>query len=1019
MEGPTINTTPRRLRILGDEEIAALYGLPHLTDDERLEYFALSPSEKAAMEQLHSLPSQIYFLLQLGYFKSHQMFFVFTFADVAEDTKYIQTQHFPHAILANVAVTKVTRLRQQRLILGLFHYRSCDATQRHALVAKAQQAAMISVKPIYIFRELMHYLKEQRIVAPGYSLMQDTVGQALTHEQARLATVVSTALDLTAREALDRLLADGPGLYAITQLRHEPKDFSAQEIKREIQRGEHIRDLYRLAQRVLPQLAISNESIKYYASLVSYYSVYKLKRFQAATTYLYLLCFVSHRYQRLHDHLLSSLIHRVRRYTDEAKEAAKDRVYEHRVAHNEDVQQAGAVLKLFTDDRIAQSTPFQDVQAQAFALLERQKIDFVAEHLTKHARFDETAFQWAHLDTLAQQFKLHVRPILLAVDWAAVSGYTPLLEAVDFLQTAFRKGHPLSHYPSEAFPLQCLSDTAQRYLYAHEADGRRLLPDRYEFLVYRLLRNGLEAGDIFCRDSVRFRSFEDDLLDDRQWQEKDTLMQQTGLASLTQPIRDHLATLEQRLEARLLEVNQRIASGENTHFEFTKRGTQVRWTLRYPRSSEPVNHPFFEGLQQVDLSSVVHFVNQHCQFMEAFDHVLGRYAKKKSDDDEIIACVLAWGTNMGLGRMGDISDISWQALATTSENFIRLETLQGANDLVSNAIAALPIFRHYDIGDTLHSSSDGQKFETRIHTINARYSPKYFGLKKGIVSYALVANHVPVNAEIIGANDHESHYVFDILFNNTTEIHPEMHSTDTHGTNEVNFAILSLFGYQFAPRYRDIYDKVGEALYGFKHPSQYAEELILRPIRNLHPELVIEEWENIQRIMVSLALKTTTQSIIVRKLSAFARTNKTRRALWEYDNIIRSLYLLEYIDSPPLRRNVQRALNRGENYHQLRRAVSYANFGKLRFKTEQEQQIWGECARLLTNCIIYYNAMLLSHVLAYKEAAGDVQGVALLKYVSPVAWQHLNFYGRYEFRKAPETINMTEIVETLARVSVR
>ena len=33
---------------------------------------------------------------------------------------------------------------------------------------------------------------------------------------------------------------------------------------------------YALAQRVLPVLEISNESIKYYASLVSYYSVYKL-----------------------------------------------------------------------------------------------------------------------------------------------------------------------------------------------------------------------------------------------------------------------------------------------------------------------------------------------------------------------------------------------------------------------------------------------------------------------------------------------------------------------------------------------------------------------------------------------------------------------------------------------------------------------------------------------------------------------------------------------------------------------
>ncbi len=161
-----------------------------------------------------------------------------------------------------------------------------------------------------------------------------------------------------------------------------------------------------------------------------------------------------------------------------------------------------------------------------------------------------------------------------------------------------------------------------------------------------------------------------------------------------------------------------------------------------------------------------------------------------------------------------------------------------------------------------------------------------------------------------------------------------------------------------------------------------------------------------QRIMVSLALKTTTQSIIVGKLSAYARKNKTRRTLWEYDNIIRSLYLLEYIDSPPLRRNAQRALTRIENYHQLRRAVSYANFGKLRFKTEGEQQLWNECSRFLTNCIIYYNAAILSNLLAYKEKSGDSQGTSLVKQVSPVAWQHINFYGRYEFTKGPEPVNM-------------
>ncbi|MBU3093593.1 transposase [Clostridium sp. CF011] len=114
------------------------------------------------------------------------------------------------------------------------------------------------------------------------------------------------------------------------------------------------------------------------------------------------------------------------------------------------------------------------------------------------------------------------------------------------------------------------------------------------------------------------------------------------------------------------------------------------------------------------------------------------------------------------------------------------------------------MFRHYDIDEVIHSSSDGQKFETNINTINSRHSPKYFGLKKGIVSYTLVSNHIPVNAKTIGVNEHESPYVFDILYNNTSDIQTDIHSTDTHGANEVNFAILHFFDYRYAPRYKDI-----------------------------------------------------------------------------------------------------------------------------------------------------------------------------------------------------------------------
>jgi uncharacterized protein YdiU (UPF0061 family) len=36
--------------------------------------------------------------------------------------------------------------------------------------------------------------------------------------------------------------------------------------------------------------------------------------------------------------------------------------------------------------------------------------------------------------------------------------------------------------------------------------------------------------------------------------------------------------------------------------------------------------------------------------------------------------------------------------------------------------------------------------------------------------------------------------------------------------------------------------------------------------------------------------------------------------------------------------------------------------------------------------------------------------------VSPVAWQHINFYGRYEFSRQPEIIDMETILQQLIQL---
>ena len=152
----------------------------------------------------------------------------------------------------------------------------------------------------------------------------------------------------------------------------------------------------------------------------------------------------------------------------------------------------------------------------------------------------------------------------------------------------------------------------------------------------------------------------------------------------------------------------------------------------------------------------------------------------------------------------------------------------------------------------------------------------------------------------------------------------------------------------------------------------------------------------------------------MRKLSSYARQNQTKKALWELENICRTLYILDFIDDVELRQSVQKALNRGEAYHRLRRAVAYVNGGKFRVQTEAEQQIWNECSRLITNAIIYYNTALLSRVYEQKQAAQDQAAMQAIQGMSPVAWQHINLIGQFEFSAADSNVDIDVLVERYA-----
>jgi hypothetical protein len=264
-----------------------------------------------------------------------------------------------------------------------------------------------------------------------------------------------------------------------------------------------------------------------------------------------LLCFAFHRFRQINDNLIEAFIHLVGQYEQQAKLASETSAIKAMTEASTNLKAAGQVLNLFLDQSIADRTPFSKIKQKAFALLDPERFALVADYM-RDIEFDKTACEWAYYGTLHSKFKLNLRHLFSNLDFAGLVDDAPLLEAMAFLQELLRQGKSPRQVKHTDFPTGIFAKGVQRYMYtaAEKRKDKRLDVDRYEFLVYRLLRNALEAGNIYVRDSNDFRSFEDDLIRAERWRDKDAVLREIGAPVLLAPIEETLAAFNAELEAR-------------------------------------------------------------------------------------------------------------------------------------------------------------------------------------------------------------------------------------------------------------------------------------------------------------------------------------------------------------------------------------------------------------------------------------------------------------------------------------
>ncbi|MCX7091624.1 MAG: Tn3 family transposase [Legionellales bacterium] len=1003
-----------RLKILSNDDFNKLYKLPALSENDRPFVFELDDEDKVYLGSFNDVPKKIDYILQVSFFRITQYFYKFTFQGNRQDTWYVIKTYFPSEKFPKTKISKRHYYDNRNAILkkhgaSLYSSHHIDKALRYARELIKQHAV-----PKYVFDSLLEYFHQHKIVRPSYTTLQEMVSEALNNEKNRLSNKIYNLMDKPFRKLLAEFLEKDALFYQLTTLKKDQKDFTTAEINASIKKHQFLSSIYQKSIEIIKELDISEQNIIHYADLAVYHTVYGLRTMkQKNLSRLYLMCYAYNRYLKISDHVINSFSHKVNDYASEAEEYQAETILN---AKNNDKDQRGAaaaILSLINNKKVADNA----IRTKAYEIVPEEKFQQFIRKIEK-PNFTPEFYRWEYYSKTAPAIKLNTRAAFKALDFQ--SKHKELQTAITFLKEHYTSNKTFSSYAFKDIPIEFIPKLLRRHAIKKVRVGttskktKCIDADRYEVMLYLQIEKGIKSGAVTVYNSLSYRSLNDELHPKQDWDKnKKSIIKRLENKLLASNINDILKEFTNRLGPRYKEVNDKITSGENNKIKLkhNKKGEAIRWTLPYKKADDGVNNPFYENMPLASIAKIIQFTHSQTDFMKKFTHILPTGSKKQVDESVLSACLVAKGTGIDIDKMKDISDVKEHDLKSTYADFIRHMTLAQASDAIMNRLKKLPIFEKYTLTDYgIHASIDGQKLETKFNSIMARFSTKYFGFGQGVSAYTLCANWLPLCTKIIGANEHESHYLFDMLNSNTSDIEIAAVSGDMHSINRVNFIILFLFGYRFMPRFTQLDKKAGNNLVSFDDPKNYNG--LVKPSKKVNVKLIIKEWDNILRIMATLGLKKSSQSTIVKKLSSY-QSNDTLRALIELDQVIMTLYMLDYIDDEGMRKTVHRSLNRGESYHQLRAAIAKISSRKLAGKTEIELTINNECARLLSNCIIFYNASLLTELYQYYKQNKMEEECSKIIHLSPVAWQHINLIGIYEFYNNTECLNLHDVIEKL------
>lgn len=994
------------MQILSSPELRAFQTPPPLNAAQRKSVFDLPAVFQKAASHLRHPAHKIGFWLNAGYFRQVQRCFL-SGDFPARDVAFVSSQLGLDAGLFHAEDYSERTLRRHcRLIERLSGFRPQNPTDEATLAENINLMVAAHEKPKTILFACLEKLTANKITSPTYGHLQNLILSAISRQRARQTALIEAHLTPSLRNELDALLKEGDaeegGRRPVTLYKRHSQSIRPAAVKERVDNHVELSKLFQKIEPIMALLDWNQNNVQVYAGTVIKSNIKDLRRRKPADLYLHLIAFVASQFYALQDNLVATILNSVRGVEAAVTREHKEWCYSERKsqaaklkAQIEDFEDhfrtaMGQLLAVFEATDLTDSDKLASLRLMLFPA-NSDTAPVLSQNLLAPLKSgaDSTANDDARyfdiLEAKSRRLQNQVSGALKALSLQAETNVKPLFQGL----THFQK---TQGQVNKSAPTGFLS-ADERAAVGQGADFR---PSLYKVFLFQHVAGAIKSGSVNLPKSQKYQPVDGYMIGLTEWQrDREALLAQAGMTRFSNA-QDVLDGLKAALEKQFSATDANIKDGSNKHF---KRLSSGKFTVATPKKEDADASAvalYLPRRHYVPVTEILSTVNAVTGFADNLDHLRPQYARVVPKA-VLFAGVIGMGCGIGLRKMARISGtIKADALDNAATWHLSLDNLLAANDSIVAFTEGLDLPEVYlRQKGVLHSASDGQKFEVSQDSLNASYSYKYFGKDQGSSAYGFIDDRSLLwYSTVFSAAERESAYVIDGLMHNDV-VKTDIHSTDTHGFSEAIFCATHFLEIYFAPRIKNL---KRQTLYGF-HSTAHEDRKAwaVRPTKYIDEATIVSHWDEILRLIVTIKLKRATASDIFRRLNSYSKQNSLYTALKAFGRIIKTLFILRYIDDVELRMSIEGQLNKIELANKLTRAISVGSPRDYIYAHEEEQKIAEACNRLIKNAIICWNYMYLEKRLKNADAAGQAILLKAIKTHSPMSWGHINMLGEYDF----------------------